>query len=201
MMNCSPIKPLLFCIGGLPGTGKTTAGMALLPHLGQEAILVCPDRTMLRLLGRGEGDAIESADLTPALVARAVADMALQTRHALDLGRSVVVPSAFIRQDMRRLFEKLAMEAGAAFGAAWLEAPVSTLHDRARNRQAARNGPAPAFNNASAVGPEHIRADLIDGPITWERVQADQSPDRVLLDILKLLPKPVRGRGPAPHTP
>jgi predicted kinase len=196
-----PAKPLLICIGGLPGTGKTTAGLALMGHLPAGTAFVCPDRIMLRLLGRPEGGAIESKDITPALHAAAVAAMKAQTRAALLAGHSAVVPSAFVGEAMRQAFEAIAAGTGAVFTPFWLDAPIATLHGRALQRQAAAKDPKTAFNNASAVGPDKIQTALIQGAVTWPRIDASQSPDAVLRHILDRLPLPPARGEPAPFSP
>jgi predicted kinase len=151
-----------------------------------DTVFVCPDRTMLRLLGKPEGSAIESGDITPALHAAAVADMKGRTRQALEAGHSVVVPSAFVGQAMRQAFEAIAAGTGAGFRPFWLDAPVPVLHDRAIRRQNAAKDPKAAFN-ASAVGTDKIRPELVEGTVTWPRIDAGQSPAEVLNAILEKL--------------
>jgi predicted kinase len=193
-----PPAPLLVCIGGLPGTGKTTAGLALLGHMAPDTVFVCPDRTMLRLLGKPEGSAIESSDITPALHAAAVADMKDRTRQALTSGHCVVVPSAFVGEAMRQAFEAIAAETGADFRPFWLEAPIPVLHNRAIRRQDAAKDPKSAFN-ASAVGTDKICPDLVEGTVTWPRIDAGQSPADVLNAILEKLALPNRPGAPEPN--
>jgi predicted kinase len=183
-------RPRLICIGGLPGTGKTTLGLGLQARLGADTVLVCPDRTMLRLLGKPESGVIESRDITPDLVKAAIADMRTRTRTALATGQDVIVPSAFVGQAMRADFKAIATDTGADFRPFWLHAPIAVLHERARIR---------AFNkaagNASAVGPDKIKTSLIEGKVDWPHINATQSPSVLLQKILEDLNK-----APAPKT-
>ena len=181
MMNQK--KPMLVCIGGLPATGKSTLARGLQPYLGSDAILIDPDRTMLRLLGKPEGSVLRSEDLNPALIKSAIAAMKTETREALANRHPVIVASAFVGAQMRAEFETIAEETNADLRTFWLEAPVPVLHERARQRERDSRDVKAAFNNASAVGVDHIKLSLIEGDVSWPIIDANQSPAKMLQDL------------------
>ena len=181
--------PMLLCIGGLSGTGKSTAAAALAPGLGAApgAIHVRSDVERKVLAGVPETEHLpaesysrqSSFDVYVACIARA--------EKALAAGHSVVLDAVFARPEERQAAAELARRTRAHFAAVWLEAPKETLAARV----AMRSG------DASDATPGVVAAQLgYDlGRLEWPRVDAAGSREETLALIRGTVP--YRFGGPA----
>lgn len=181
--------PMLLCIGGLSGTGKSTAGAALAPALGSApgAIHVRSDVERKVLAGVAETERLpvekytrqESFEVYQACLARA--------GRALAAGHSVVLDAVFAQPEERAAAEELARRNRAHFAGVWLDAPAETLAARV----AARSGDA---SDATAeVVAKQLGYDL--GQLGWPRIEAGGTPTETLAQIRGKVP--YRFGGPA----
>jgi predicted kinase len=83
-------------------------------------------------------------------------------RDLLRAGRAVVLDATFIDPALRARAEALAAEAGVAFRAAWLEAPIEVLEARV----AGRRGDA----SDATVAVLHDQMARLKDPVAWPKV-------------------------------
>jgi len=135
----APRQPRLLITHGLPGSGKSTFAQAALERLG--AIRLRSDVERKRLFGLSAlensrtDQNIYSADATQ----RTYAHLLATARALLSAGYTVIVDAAFLKQNERELFRKLAEDARAPFAIASMQADATTLRARIRQRQALSN--------------------------------------------------------------
>jgi predicted kinase len=183
MSNTQP--GILVCIGGFPGSGKTTAGLRLLEWLGESTRIVEPDLTRAEVLGRREDSSIGNADLTPEITAKTIERMAEKTAEGLTEGQVVVVPSAFILPAMRAQFQKMAENSQAPFYGFWLDCPADVRKQRMDERLNRRESGTVDITTTSTVTHAHQNVD--PGKIDWEIIDGSQSREHVFEAIARRL--------------
>jgi aminoglycoside phosphotransferase family enzyme/predicted kinase len=174
-------KPMLVCVGGLSGTGKSTAAADLAVQLGAApgAIHIRSDIERKVLAGVEETQRLGPEHYGPE-ASHAVYQACLsRAGRALRAGYSVVVDAVFAKLEERRLFESCAGGIASNFLGVWLEAPASVLASRISARQ------ADASDATVEVVARQLHYDL--GPINWARINAADSPARTLAGIAALL--------------
>ncbi len=135
----APRQPRLLITHGLPGSGKTTFAQIALERMG--AIRLRSDVERKRLFGLSALDGsradqnIYSSDTTQ----RTYSHLLATARALLAAGYSVIVDAAFLKQNEREMFHKLADEVCAPFVIASMQADDATLRARIRQRQALSN--------------------------------------------------------------
>ena len=158
--------PLMVCVGGLSGTGKTTIAMALAPELHPTpgAAVLRSDVLRKRMAGVKLDQRMPAGWYTKENSTAVYEEMHRLARIALAAGRSVVLDGVYARAEERAAAERVAREAGCAFAGLWLEAPADLL----RARVAARQGDA--SDATPAVVERQRNYDL--GAIGWTRIDA-----------------------------
>ena len=135
-------RPALIITHGLPGSGKTTFAQAALERM--QAIRIRSDVERKRLFGLAPsadsrssiGGGIYGADATRRTYAR-LHELA---RGLLMAGFPVIVDAAFLKQEERKQFRKLAQELKVPFAIASMQASQATLSARiAQRREEARD--------------------------------------------------------------
>jgi aminoglycoside phosphotransferase family enzyme/predicted kinase len=161
-----PTAGLLVAIGGLSGTGKSTAAAALAPHIGPPpgAIHVRSDIERKVLAGVSETERLGAAHYSRETSFAVYEACLARAEAALKAGQAVVLDAVFATPDERRAAEQLARRIGVRFEGFWLEAPEELL----KSRVAARRG------DASDATPEVVGRQLgYDlGAIGWRRIDA-----------------------------
>ncbi len=129
-------RPALIITHGLPGSGKSTFAQAALERL--QTIRIRSDVERKRLFGlpaladsRSHAASIYGADATRRTYER-LHELA---RDLLIAGIPVIVDAAFLRQDERDHFRRLAMELRAPFAIASIHADTATLRERIVQRR------------------------------------------------------------------
>ena len=178
----------LICIGGLPGTGKTTLAIRLIAAIG--GLIIDPDLTRLEILGRPANSTITDDDLTPEITRQTIALMRQRARSALASGQTVVIASSSVQAEARDGYKTLAAEMGRPFHAFWLTAPQHVLAARLLKRQAERRKGTKGLAMISAVSLAQIDPKVVTGVIRWPAIDAVQTTETVLKQILSLLLKP-----------
>ncbi|WP_421695554.1 AAA family ATPase [Aestuariivirga sp.] len=176
--------PILTCIGGFSGTGKSTAAAGLAPMLGAPpgALVVRSDVERKVLAGVDETDRLplesysrqSSADVYAACLARA--------ERALAAGHSVVLDAVFAHQAERQAAEEIARRTRALFRGFWLEAPAAILTARVAARTADASDATPA------VVSRQLHYDL--GSLNWPRINAAGTPAETLALLRGTPPSP-----------
>lgn len=181
--------PMLLCIGGLSGSGKSSVASALAPFLGAApgAIHVRSDIERKVLAGVGETERLPEGSYSRQSSFEVYSACLARAEKALAAGHSVMLDAVFARQEERQAATELARRTRAHFAAAWLEAPPETLSTRV----AARSGDA--SDATPAVVAAQLGYDL--GTLDWPRVDASGTLADTLAGIRRTVP--YRFAGPA----
>ena len=181
--------PMLLCIGGLSGTGKTTLAAALAPQLGGApgAIHVRSDGERKVLAGVTETQRLPPESYTREASFEVYAACLGRAERALEAGHSVVLDAVFAQQGERQAAEELARRLRAHFAGVWLDAPPEVM----ASRVTARHGDA-SDATAEVVA---TQAGYDTGDIGWARVDASGAPAETLALVRRRLP--FRSDGPA----
>ena len=168
--------PLLICIGGLSGTGKTTVARALAPTIGAVpgAIHLRSDverKLMFDVEPLSPLSATAySADANDKLYCRLLD----QAAAILRAGHSVILDAGFREPGQRDAAAKLAEQAKVTFRGLWLQADPERLMARVAQRQ----------NDASDAGAEVVRRQLQSSafppPSAWDLIDANESLEETL---------------------
>jgi uncharacterized protein len=177
-----PPRPLLLCLGGLSGSGKTTQAATIAPELGAcpGAVHIRSDVERKQLAGVAITERLDAAHYAPSRAVEVYDAMLRRARRALAAGQTVVLDAVFARESERRAAEAIAREARAEFHGLWLEARAETLKARVAGRY---GDPSDATPDVVEV---QLRYDL--GEITWRRVDASGTADSIARRIKEILP-------------
>lgn len=183
-----PVKPMLICIGGLSGTGKSTLAKALAVEVGAApgALQVRSDVERKVLAGVRETERLPSESYSreasfavyDACMARAAS--ALRARH------SVVLDAVFAQPHERQAAEEMARRCGAGFLGIWLEAPKDLLKARVTERR------GDASDATAEVIDLQSRYNL--GALNWARVAASGTAADTLAQVKEMLPCRLAGQ-------
>jgi predicted kinase len=125
-------RPVVFAVGGVIGSGKTTVAEQLSRSTG--APLVSADATR-KFLGGIPREAKGAASIYSAAFSERVRDELLRRgARVLESGRSVILDTTFVSRNYRRHARELASRFGAAFLFVECRAPESVLRERLRGR-------------------------------------------------------------------
>jgi aminoglycoside phosphotransferase family enzyme/predicted kinase len=174
--------PVLVCIGGLSGTGKSTVAAALAPGLGAApgALHVRSDVERKVLAGLPETERLPPGSYSREAAFAVYTSCLARAGHALAAGHSVVLDAVFAEEGERRAGVELARRHRAHFAGVWLEAPPDVLTARVDNRR------GDASDATAEVVERQLRYDL--GRIDWERVDASGTPEDTLARVRERLP-------------
>ncbi len=169
-----PSTPVLYVVGGLSGTGKTTLARSLAPLLGRMpgAVHLRTDVVRKELLQIDETEKAAKETYTPEFSETVYAELLRRAKLVLAGGHSVIIDGVYGKTEEREAVEQCALEAGSSFHGIWLDADVETLI----NRVDARHGDA---SDADAKVVHHQQSyDL--GEIHWTKLNSAVSKEAVL---------------------
>jgi predicted kinase len=176
-----PPEPRLIAIGGLSGSGKSTLAVAMAPSVGPVpgAVVLRSDDIRKRLCGVAPLDRLGPEGYTQEVSSRVYAAIAERARLALRARHSVIADAVFATPEDRRSIERVAHDASVRFDGLWLDAPDTTLIDRARTR---RMDPSDA--DESVIRMQRAR-EL--GPIQWHRLDASRATEQVVGNAMAVI--------------
>ncbi len=182
----APETPRLVAIGGLSGSGKTTAARALCPDIepAPGALHLRSDVERKRLAGLEETDRLPDDAYTPDAARRVYARLLDLARHALGAGHSVVLDAVHARPHERQAVRDLARDIGVPFTGLWLTAPVDTLAARADARMADQARPDASDASGAVV---KIQASHDLGVMDWIAVDAAGTPADTIAQARRVL--------------
>lgn len=161
-----PVTPVLVAIGGLSGTGKSTAAAALAPGIGAApgAIHVRSDLERKVLAGVRETERLGASHYSREASFAVYQACLTRAEATLRAGQAAVLDAVFATPDERRAAEQLARRMGVRFEGFWLEAPEALLKSRVESRR----------GDASDATPQVVDMQLgYDlGQIGWRRIDA-----------------------------
>ncbi len=128
--------PSLIITHGLPGSGKTTFSQLALQQTGAIRIRSDVERKRLFGLGRLENSRAIAGDIySPDATRRTYTRLSELASQILRAGFPVIVDAAFLREDEREVFRRLAQNMSVPFAIATLHASVTTLRKRIVRRR------------------------------------------------------------------
>lgn len=131
-----PCQPLLFAVGGLSGTGKSSVAARLAPDVGcaPGAVVLRSDEIRKELSGVTPLTRLGPESYSASVSARVYGTLLERARRVLQAGHCVIVDATYARLDDRLAIERVAKEANAPFAGVWLEAPADVLVSRVAHR-------------------------------------------------------------------
>jgi len=166
-----PAAPRLVAVGGLSGSGKSTAAAALADAVGPApgARVLASDRLRKRLHGVSAETRLPAEAYRPEVSEKVYGQIFERAARLLAAGHGVVSDAVFDRAEDRRRIAAVAAAAGVPFRGVWLEAPAATLVERVEHR---RGGPSDATGDV-------VRGQLarFDGAIEWTRIDTASGRD------------------------
>jgi uncharacterized protein len=186
-----PSSPALIAIGGFSGSGKSTVAHAVAPEVGAVpgAVVLRSDAIRKQLRGVPELAHLGAESYTADVSATVYTTMADRAGRAIRNGHSAIADAVFARTADREAIERVAADAGVPFVGVWLEAPESTLIDRATRRMS-----DPSDADAAVI--RHQQTQEL-GAMRWYRIDAGRGFEEVLRDVRTEIGQAV----PAPANP
>lgn len=169
-----PAKPIVVCIGGLSGTGKSVLARSLAPALAPVpgALVFRSDVERKALYHIAENDRLPSeayrTEVTET-VYRILTDKAGRVARA---GYSIIVDAVFAKPDERAAIETAAVKAGADFHGMLLTADLSIRLSRIGSR-----GPDASDADATVARKQE---EFAIAAVGWTIVDASGSPEQTL---------------------
>jgi aminoglycoside phosphotransferase family enzyme/predicted kinase len=179
-----PEAPRLIAIGGLSGSGKSTAALSLAPSVGAApgALVLRSDEIRKALCGVAPLDRLGPAGYAPEVTQQVYRALGDRAAIALAAGRTVIVDAVFARPADRAAIEAVASSTSVPFAGFWLDAPVDVLLARtAQRRLDPSDADAPVVRQQLAAG---------IGSLSWRRIDAGRPHTDVLADTLAALSTP-----------
>jgi predicted kinase len=156
----------LLAIGGLSGTGKSSAAREVAPRIGvmPGAIVLRSDVERKALFGCAETAPLLAAAYTEAVTERVYGALLHKAAKALAAGYGVIIDAVSARPAQRAAIEAVATQAGVPFHGFWLTASQQVMLQRIE----ARCGDASDANRDVLL--RQLDYDL--GAMTWTRIDA-----------------------------
>jgi aminoglycoside phosphotransferase family enzyme/predicted kinase len=132
-----PVAPILVAVGGLSGSGKSTAAASIASAVGAPpgARVLSSDRVRKALHGVAPETRLPETAYRPEISERVYARMRDEARAALVAGSAVVADAVFDRPADREAINRVAHEAAVPFEGFWLSAPLDMLLGRLAGRK------------------------------------------------------------------
>ena len=183
-----PPRPSLVAVGGLSGTGKSTLGAALAPHIGPApgALHLRSDVERKRHFGVAETERLTAQHYSEAISGTVYRILLEKAESALKAGHAVIIDAVAAKRSERDQMAALAQRTGAVFAGLWLECPFATMVERV----AARHGDASDADAAVVAAQSHY--DI--GKVTWAVIDARGAP----ADLLEAARTQLRSAGLIP---
>ena len=162
-------KPELRAVGGLSGSGKSTAArQAWGPTFAPPgAVILRSDEIRKRLWGRRPTETLPQEAYAAGQSERIYGQMLHEAALALAAERPVILDAVFLKPEERKQAEAVAHEIGAPFEGVWLDTPPKVMAERLQARA------GDASDADVAVLEQQLQRD--PGAIDWKRVAAERA--------------------------
>jgi len=165
----APQQPRLIGVGGLSGTGKSSAARAIASEIGVTpgAVVLRTDCIRKQMFDTPPDLPLPQSAYSAAATRKVYERMGLIAEGLLEAGHSVILDAVFARPAERSAAEQIAQQAGAAFTGLWLTAPLDVRIARVRAR----------FGDASDADERIVREQELyrTGPQGWAEIDATGS--------------------------
>ena len=178
MTDTAKKNNFLLALGGLSGSGKTTAAHAVAKKLkearGIEAVVLESDPIRKDILGVPHTTRLGKEGYAWAVTKQVIAEMNRRTEDLLAEGKSVIWTSTLVAENQRREKEDYAKQTGVTFAGFWLETHEDVLIDRVTKR-------AEAGTDASDATAEVVKMQIAQqkAVMDWPKIYAGRSIDAV----------------------
>ena len=168
----------LVAIGGLSGSGKSSAAAALAGAIGRVpgAVHLRSDIERKRLFNVHEFDRLPDEAYRPEVTARIYQHLRDLAAIALEAGQSVIIDAVHLTPEERIAVKEIARRSKAHFTGLWLEAPVDRLVERVAKRERDASDATAEIVSAQAKQPT--------GAMDWRRVDASAPLETIARDAL-----------------
>lgn len=168
-----PCTPVLYAIGGLSGSGKSTCAPALAPLIlpMPGARILSSDRIRKALSGVPANTLLPPEAYASEVSARVYALLRGYAGACLDSGWPVIVDAVFDRDNDRAAIQAVVDERGLRFSGFWLEAPMQILQERVAART---NDPSDANLAVLAAQASKLAAAAPGQSAQWRKLDASQ---------------------------
>lgn len=167
LRHLHPEPPVLWAVGGVSGSGKSTFARALAPILGRcpGAVVLRTDEIRKRLWGVGPLERLPNEAYGSEMTKRVYRRLLEEAKACLKAGQAVVLDGVFLRPTERHKAAALARQCGVPFAGAWLHASPEVLRARIAERT----------NDASDAdfGVLAMQLEQEPGDISWTRINAE----------------------------
>lgn len=178
----------LLALGGLSGSGKTTAAHEVAKKLkeahGIEAVVLESDPIRKDILGVPHTTRLGKEGYAWEVTKQVIAEMNRRTADLLAEGKSVIWTSTLVAENQRKEKEDYAQQAGVAFTGFWLETHEDVLIDRVTKR-------VEAGTDASDATADIVKMQISQQKAVtdWPKIDAGRSIDTVAEDIITQMEK------------
>ncbi len=165
-----PTSPRLVAVGGLSGSGKSTAAADIAAEIGRApgAVVVRSDVLRKQLFGVAETEHLPPHGYGPEVTEAVYEKLYATIARILKTGHSAIADAVFSLPQERDAIEAVARSIGVPFDGLWLEAPEAVLARRVTVREGdASDADAQVVHNQTS-------ADV--GPISWHIIDASGTP-------------------------
>ena len=133
MFEKKQYQPLMVCIGGWPGSGKTTIAGHLQHHL-EHSVHLDSDAMRKKMFQIAITQKLPETAYSAENTKRLIAYAGQEVSKILKEGKDVIVSATFFDEDSRAYQQNIAEKANASFAGFMLEAPYEILQQRIRSR-------------------------------------------------------------------
>lgn len=166
--------PLMICIGGMSGSGKTSLAEDLAKRI-PDAIVLDSDEVRKMALGVPRAQPLPDSAYTPENTRKHIRRMHREAEYQLQAGKTVIVTGVFLDRDSRANQEALAKQNNVKFIGIFLDAPMSVLFERvAARKQAASDATTKVVRRQ-----KHTTLMGQRGKQNWQTLNADQPKEEV----------------------
>jgi len=183
MSKTAKHQQFLLALGGLSGSGKTTAAHAVAKKLKKtrniDAVVLESDPIRKDILGVSHTTRLDKDGYTWEVTKQVIAEMNRRTEELLAEGKSVIWTSTLVAENQRRKKEDYAKKVGVVFAGFWLETHEDVLIERVSKR-------TEAGTDASDATTEIVKMQIAqqESVTDWPKIDAGGSIDTVAQDII-----------------